>query len=432
MSLLANTGKLAGRTVYISGASRGIGRDIALKLAKDKANIIIAAKTAEPHPKLKGTIFTVAEEVEAAGGKAFPCVVDIRDEAQVKSSVEQGVAKFGGIDIVVNNASAISLTKTPDTDMKRYDLMHSINSRGTFLVTKTCLPYLKKGTNPHILNLSPPLSLKPQWFANNVAYTIAKYNMSLFAFGWAEELRSDGIAVNCLWPATAIYTAAMEMLGGGGIQTKCRKPEIMSDAAYAILSRDSKSSTGYFFIDEHVLQEEGIKDMTPYAYDKNESLMPDFFLENTNTVHSSQYMISGNAGGAPSPPPSSAASSSAPASESSGGGSGILEIMQKIEGLLTPELVKSTNAVFQFDVKGADEGQYFLDMKSGKGTVGKGAPPVKTDVTISVSGDDFIKLFNGKLSPTSAYMMGKMKIKGDMSKAMALDKLLAKLKKSKL
>jgi len=432
MSLLQNTGKLAGRTVYISGASRGIGRDIALKLAKDKANIIIAAKTAEPHPKLKGTIYTVAEEVEAAGGKAFPCVVDIRDEAQVKESVAKGVEKFGGIDIVVNNASAISLTKTPDTDMKRYDLMHQINSRGTFLVTKTCLPYLLKGKNPHILNLSPPLSLKPHWFGSNVAYTIAKYNMSMFALGWADELKSAGIGVNCLWPATAIYTAAMEMLGGDGVMTQCRKPEIMSDAAYAILSRSSSSTTGNFFIDECILKEEGITDMTPYAYDKDATLMPDFFLEGTNSVHMSQYMISGMTGGGSSSAPASPAAPSA----SSGGGGGddgpIMSLMKKVAGHLTPELVKSTNALFHFDVKGQGEGSYYLDMKSGSGTVGKGEPPNKSDVTISVSGDDFLKLFDGKLSPTSAYMMGKMKIKGDMSKAMALDKLLGKLKKSKL
>jgi NAD(P)-dependent dehydrogenase (short-subunit alcohol dehydrogenase family)/putative sterol carrier protein len=378
----------------------------------------------------------VAEEVEAAGGKAFPCVVDIRDEGQVKESVAKGVEKFGGIDIVVNNASAISLTKTADTDMKRYDLMHQINSRGTFLVTKTCLPYLLKGKNPQILNLSPPLSLKPHWFGSNVAYTIAKYNMSMFALGWADELKSAGIGVNCLWPATAIYTAAMEMLGGGGIQTQCRRPEIMSDAAYAILSRPSSSTTGNFFIDEHVLRDEGITDLASYAYDKDATLMPDFFLEGTNSVHMSQYMISGMEGGASATSPASTASSEASSSSSSASsveGSGpVIDTMKKIAALLTPDLVKGTNAIFQFEVKGLDEGSYYLDMKSGSGTIGKGAAPNKSDVTISVSGEDFLKLFEGKLSPTSAYMMGKMKIKGDMTKAMALDKLLGKLKKSKL
>jgi len=440
MSLLKNTGKLAGRTVFISGASRGIGRDIALKLAKDKANIIIAAKTAQPHPKLAGTIYTVAEEVEAAGGKALPCVVDIRDENQVRESVQKGVEKFGGIDILVNNASAISLTKTADTDMKRYDLMHSINARGTFLVTKTCLPFLQKGKNPHILNLSPPLSLKPHWFQNHVAYSLAKYNMSLFALGWAEEFKSNGIAVNCLWPATAIYTAAMEMLGGGSsIKEQCRMPEIMSDAAYSILCQDSTSATGNFYIDENVLRDEGITDLTPYAYNKDIQLMPDFFLESPNTVHSSQYAIVGKDGApqkaAPVPPVSPANAAAAAKSDADSGASesgAVSGVLKQIEGFLNPELVKSINAVFQFDVKGAEEGVYFLDMKSGSGSVGKGTPSNKSDCTISVSGEDFVKLFSGKLSPTSAYMMGKIKIKGDMTKAMALDKLLGKLKKSKL
>ncbi|CAL8089078.1 unnamed protein product [Orchesella dallaii] len=437
MSLLKNTGRLAGRTAYISGASRGIGREIALKLAKDKANIIVAAKTAQPHPKLQGTIYTVAEEIEALGGKAFPCIVDIRDENQVRESVEKGVAKFGGIDIVVNNASAISLTKTPDTDMKRYDLMHTINARGTFLVTKTCLPYLLKGKNSQILNLSPPLSLKPHWFQNHVAYSIAKYNMSLFALGWAEEFKSYGIGVNCLWPATAIYTAAMEMLGGGSsIKDQCRMPEIMSDAAYAILCQDSMTATGNFYIDENVLRDQGITDLTPYAYSKDVQLMPDFFLESTDSVHSSQYAIVGK-DGAPqkaAPAPSvSPANAAAPKADSGAGGAGAVSgVLKQIEGFLTPELVKSINAVFQFDVKGSEEGVYYLDMKNGNGSVGQTAPPSKSDCTIAVSGEDFIKLFSGKLSPTSAYMMGKIKIKGDMTKAMALDKLLGKLKKAKL
>nr|XP_012234929.1 PREDICTED: hydroxysteroid dehydrogenase-like protein 2 isoform X1 [Linepithema humile] len=199
---MINTGKLAGRTIFITGASRGIGKSIALKAAKDGANIVIAAKTAQAHPKLPGTIYTAANEIEAAGGKALPCIVDVRDEAQVINAVENAVAKFGGIDVVVNNASAISLTDTVSTDMKRYDLMNNINARGTFLVSKICIPYLKKSANPHIINISPPLNMKPIWFKNHVAYTIAKYGMSMCVLGMAEELKLDNIAVNAVWPKT--------------------------------------------------------------------------------------------------------------------------------------------------------------------------------------------------------------------------------------
>ncbi|XP_070505874.1 hydroxysteroid dehydrogenase-like protein 2, partial [Chironomus tepperi] len=227
-----NTGKLKGKTLFITGASRGIGKAIALKAAADGANIVIAAKTAEPHPKLPGTIYTAAKEIEAAGGKALPCIVDVRDEQQVRQAVQKAVDVFGGIDIVVNNASAISLTPTDKTEMKRFDLMHQINVRGTFLVSKECLPYLKKSENPHILNLSPPLYMRPQWFSSHVAYTMSKYGMSMCVLGMAEEFKSFNIAVNALWPKMIISTAATDMLQGKESSDFSRSTDIMADSAY--------------------------------------------------------------------------------------------------------------------------------------------------------------------------------------------------------
>ncbi|XP_055526259.1 hydroxysteroid dehydrogenase-like protein 2 [Wyeomyia smithii] len=262
---IQNTGKLAGRTLFITGASRGIGKAIALKAARDGANVVIAAKTAQPHPKLPGTIYTAAAEIEAAGGKALPCVVDVRDEAAVREAVQAAVKRFGGIDILINNASAISPTGTEDTEMKRYDLMNNINTRGTFLVSKECIPYLKKSNHVHILNNSPPLDMVPEWFGRHVAYTIAKYGMSMCALGMAEEFRQDGIAVNTLWPETIVQTAATDMLRGQEVEKFTRKPEIMADAAYAILCRDPRTCTGNFFIDEQVLKQEGITDFTEYS-----------------------------------------------------------------------------------------------------------------------------------------------------------------------
>ncbi|EDV38195.1 uncharacterized protein Dana_GF13837 [Drosophila ananassae] len=283
---MKNTGKLRGKTLFITGASRGIGKAIALKAARDGANIVIAAKTAAPHSKLEGTIYTAANEIERAGGRALPCIVDVRDEQQVLQAVEAAVAMFGGIDIVVNNASAISLTGTLDTEMKRYDLMQNINTRGTFLVSKCCLPYLLKSENPHILNLSPPLNLNPLWFANHTAYTIAKYGMSMCVLGMSEEFRSLGVAVNALWPRTTIHTAAVEMLHGPEGALYSRKPEIMADAAYAIICRDARDYTGHFFIDDEVLADVGVKDLIKYAcYPQNIHLLStDIFLDDTGPI----------------------------------------------------------------------------------------------------------------------------------------------------
>lgn len=270
---------LKGKTLFITGASRGIGKAIAVRATKDGANIVIVAKTAEPHPKLPGTIYTAAEEVEQAGGKALPCVGDIRFEEQVQAAVNAAIDKFGGIDILVNDASAISLTPTLETKMKRFDLMFSVNVRGTFLCSKLCLPYLKKGDNPHILNLSPPLNMDPKWFSHTLAYTMSKYGMSMCVLGMAEEFKKDDIAVNALWPRTAIATAAVRnLLGGKASVNHSRKPEIVADAAYLILTQPSKECTGNFFIDDEVLIEHGITDLGKYSVVPGAKLIPDFFL----------------------------------------------------------------------------------------------------------------------------------------------------------
>jgi citronellol/citronellal dehydrogenase len=270
---------LKDKTLFISGGSRGIGLAIALRAARDGANVTIAAKTAEPHPKLPGTIYTAAEEIEAAGGKALPVLCDIREEEQVARAVEKTVEKFGGIDICINNASAIQLTGTLQTDMKRYDLMHQINTRGTFLVSKMCIPYLKLAANPHILNLAPPLDMSAKWFKNHVAYTMAKFGMSMCTLGMSEEFRKDGIAVNSLWPLTAIDTAAVRnLLGGEAVASMSRSPEIMADAAHAILTRPARETTGNFFIDELVLKEQGITDFSKYAPGAKGPLAGDFFV----------------------------------------------------------------------------------------------------------------------------------------------------------
>ena len=269
---------LAGKTLFITGASRGIGKAIALRAAQDGANIIIAAKTAEPHPRLPGTIYTAAEEIEAAGGNALACIVDVRDEERVKAAVEKGASHFGGIDVLINNASAIQLTGTLQTSMKRYDLMNTVNARGTYLCSKTCLPFLLKSDNPHILNISPPLNMEERWFKNHVAYTMAKYGMSMCVLGMAGEFRGK-VAVNALWPKTAIATAAVQnLLGGDKIVQRSRKPQIMSDAAYWVLTQNYAECTGRFFIDEDILSNLGVTDFREYAVDPSVEPFPDFFI----------------------------------------------------------------------------------------------------------------------------------------------------------
>ena len=273
------TESLAGKTLFITGASRGIGKAIALRAAADGANVVVAAKSAEPHPKLEGTIFTAAEEIEAAGGKALPLQVDIRDEAQIVEAARKTAEHFGGIDILVNNASAISLTGTLETPMRRVDLMFSVNVRGTYATSQACLPYLLEADNPHILNISPPLNLNPDWFRNHTAYTIAKYGMSMCVLGMAAEFADRGVAVNALWPRTAIATAAIKMLGGLINADHCRKPEIMADAAHQILLSEGVSLTGRFLIDDEVLAEAGVSDFDRYAVSPGSPLAPDFFLD---------------------------------------------------------------------------------------------------------------------------------------------------------
>lgn len=404
---MINTGKLAGRTIFITGASRGIGKAIALKAAKDGANIVIAAKTAEPHPKLPGTIYTAAKEVEDAGGKCLPCIVDVRDESQVQKAVASAVDKFGGIDVLINNASAISLTPTLTTDMKRYDLMHSINTRGTFLVSKVCLPHLKKGKTPHIVNISPPLNMNPIWFKNHVAYTMAKYGMSMCVLGMAEEFRQDGIAVNAVWPRTAIMTAAMEMLAGQEAFKQSRKPEIMADAVYAVLQRDASSCTGKFLIDEEILKEAGVTNFDQYACDPTykDELMPDFFLD----VPGDEILKPKK-------------------SEGGGGGTNVEKIFAAIQSNLSEELVSKIQASYLFNLKGETPSAYFVDLKSGKGSAGVGEPASPPDATLTMTAKDFAAMFSGKLKPAAAFMTGKLKISGNLQKAMKLEKLMGQLK----
>lgn len=268
------------KTIFISGASRGIGLAIALRAARDGANVALIAKTAEPHPKLEGTIYTAAEQIEAAGGSALPIVGDVRDEQQVADAVAQAVERFGGIDVCVNNASAIDLSRTEALPMKRYDLMQDINVRGTFVVSRACIPHLRGRENPHILTLSPPLDLDPRWLGGHVGYTLAKYGMSLVALGLAEELRADGIASNALWPRTLVATAAVQnLLGGDAAMAAARKPEVYADAAYAVVNRPARDCTGNAFLCEDVLVEEGVTDLSQYAYVPGADLQVDLFVD---------------------------------------------------------------------------------------------------------------------------------------------------------
>jgi len=270
---------LKGRTLFITGASRGIGLAIALRAARDGANIVIAAKTDKPHPKLPGTIFTAADEITRAGGNALPLVVDVRDETQVKGAIEKAAATFGGLDIVVNNASAVQRTPVVETDMRRFDLMHQINTRGTFMVSKHAIPHLEKAENPHILMNSPPLDMQEKWFAGSTAYSIAKYGMSIVVLGLAGELRDKGIAVNALWPRTTIATAAIKnLLGGERVMRMSRTPEIMADAAYLVFQKPARRFTGNFLIDDTFLAAEGVTDFEKYRVDAAEPLAPTFFV----------------------------------------------------------------------------------------------------------------------------------------------------------
>lgn len=330
----------------------------------------------------------------------------------MKAAVKQAVEKFGGIDIVINNASAISLTPTALTDMKRYDLMHQINTRGTFLVSKECLPYLLKSSHAHILNISPPLNLNPKWFGNHVAYTMAKYGMSMCVLGMSEEFKDRNIGVNALWPQTSIYTAAMEMLGGEESAKYSRKVDIMSDSAYAILIKEPQTCTGNFYIDEKVLQEVGITDLKQYACypENNDQLMADFFLDAD---------------------PADALKPGSNKASTSGGS--VESIFKKLEGHITPDVLEKTGATFQFEVTGDDAGTWFIDLKNAPGKAGKGKPDFVPDATLTMDSADFFSMFSGQLKPANAFLAGKLKINGDMRKALKMEKLLDALKtKAKL
>jgi len=274
---------LAGKSIFITGGSRGIGLAIALRAARDGAKIAIAAKTAEAHPKLPGTIYTAAEAIESAGGKALPLIVDVRDEARVEGAIAETAERFDGIDIVINNASAINLSRSTEMDMKRFDLIQSINMRGTFVTSRTAIPYLRRSANPHILSLSPPLDLRPDWFAQHLPYTMSKYGMSMVMLGMAEEFRADGIACNSLWPRTTVATAAVEFsLGGEEMLRSSRRPEIMADAAYAILNKPSRDYTGRFVLDDDMLAAEGVTDFASYRFDPERKLTVDIFVDPTD------------------------------------------------------------------------------------------------------------------------------------------------------
>ncbi|RMB94721.1 hypothetical protein DUI87_28834 [Hirundo rustica rustica] len=489
--MLPNTGKLAGCTLFITGASRGIGKAIALKAAKDGANIVIAAKTAEPHPTLPGTIYTAAEEIEAAGGKALPCIVNVREEQQIINAVEKAVKTFGGIDILVNNASAISLTGTLETATKKVNLMMDVNVRGTYLThlglhpvpqffiygkwlgncsnlrSKACLPYLRKSKNPHILNLSPPMNLNPMWFKNHCAYTISKYGMSMCVLGMAEEFRGE-VAVNALWPKTEALKEDKNLVhapaslifwpdihtyscygyaGGAGIEKQCRKTDILADAAYCILTKP-KTFTGNFIIDEVLLREEGVKDFDVYAIAPGQPLMPDFFLDvetDTTAVKQERYELlyaklnwfyrNVKTGIRPGQRKQTcAAQKKLSGSLQEGAGSSaaepsgpVAETFRVIQGIVTEEYVRSTQGVFQFELSGDGGGTWYIDLKTKGGSAGFGKPPVTADVVMSMSSADFVKMFTGKLKPTLAFMSGKLRIKGNMSLAIKLEKLLSQL-----
>lgn len=409
-----NKGVFAGKTVFVTGSSRGIGKAIALKFAKDGANVVVAAKTVEPHPKLEGTIHATAQEVESVGGKSLAVQLDLRDEETVKNAINKTIEKFGGIDLLVNNASAIFIAQAEDTPMKRFDLMNHINVRGTFMMSKYAIPHLKKSANPHIINLSPPLELKSQWFSQNTAYTMSKYGMTLAAFGLSAELNGS-VAVNALWPKTAIWTAAMNMLGGEESRKGSRKPSIMADAAYAIACRD-KSTTGNFYIDEEVLKAEGVKDFEQYAEVPSNPLLPDFFLPervlkdfDPNLLKNlTQQVSEANKSGA-----------SAPTDGKVGA------VFASASSVMTDEIKDDLNAILHFVIS---DKSWTLISKKGEQFQVKSEAPEKADVTLITDEATFVKMAKGETKPTSAFMGGKLKIKGSMGLALKVEKLFGKMK----
>lgn len=390
-----------------------VGKAIALKFAKDGANVVVAAKTVEPHPKLEGTIHTTAKEVEDAGGKSLAVQLDLRDEETVKSAIEKTVDRFGGIDLLVNNASAIFIAPTEDTPMKRFDLMNSINVRGTFMMSKYAIPHLRKASNPHIINLSPPPEFKPQWFSQHTAYTMSKYGMTLSAYGMASELKGS-IGVNALWPKTAIWTAAMNMLAGEDSRKGSRKPSIVADATYAIACRD-KSVTGNFFIDEEVLKEEGVKDFEQYAVVPGNPLLPDFFLPDQVLKDFDANALSGFAEQISVGGGSSKKSEDGP----------IAAVFASASNVMTDEMKDDINATLHFVIS---DKNWTLISKRGEAFQVKNEKPEKADVILTTDDATFLKMAKGETKPTSAFMGGKLKVKGSMGLALKVEKLFGKLK----
>lgn len=412
---MLNRGIFSGKTVFITGASRGIGKAIAMKFARDGANVVIAAKTVEPHPKLPGTIHETADEVNKLGGNGLAVQLDLRDENSIIKAVEDTISKFGGIDLLVNNASAIHLAPAADIPSKRFDLMNSINVRGTFLMSKHSIPHLRKAQNPHIINMSPPVLLHPQWFAAHTAYTMAKYGMSLSAYGLSAELSGE-VAVNSLWPKTAIWTAAMNMLGGEESRKGSRKPEILADATYAIACRP-KTTTGNFYIDEEVLKEEGVSDFEQYSMEPGAQLLPDFYLPDRLLKDFSSDVLKGFG--------QAVTGTEIKRTNESPGDGPVAAVFANTSAIMTDEMKADINAVIHFIVSGND---WTVLSKKDQPFAVKNDKPEKADVTLITDEATFLKMAKGETKPTSAFMGGKLKIKGNMGLALKVEKLFVKLK----
>lgn len=412
---MINRGAFAGKTVLVTGSSRGIGKAIALKFAQDGANVVVAAKTVDPHPKLEGTITKTADEVRQVGGQALAVQLDLRDEETVKSAIQQTVDKFGCIDVLVNNASAIYLAPSDATPMKRFDLMNSINVRGTFMMSKYAIPHMRKAQNPHIITLSPPPEFKPHWFAAHTAYTMSKYGMSLCSYGLSAELAGI-VAVNALWPKTAIWTAAMNMLAGESSRQGSRKASILADAAYAIACRD-KSVTGNFYIDEEVLREEGVSDFDSYAEVPGAKLLPDFFLPDRVLKDFDPRDIESF---------SSQIHRKEPTTESSNQQEGpVAAVFASTSKVMTDDIKNDINGTLHFVI--SDKSWTLISKKDQPFQV-LSDKPEKADVTLITDDATFIKMAKGETKPTSAFMGGKLKIKGNMGLALKVEKLFGKLK----
>jgi NAD(P)-dependent dehydrogenase (short-subunit alcohol dehydrogenase family)/putative sterol carrier protein len=416
-----NRGVFAGKTVFVTGSSRGIGKAIALKFAKDGANVVVAAKTVEPHPKLEGTIHTTAKEVEQVGGKSLAVQLDLRDEETIKNAINQTIEKFGRLDLLVNNASAIFIAQSVDTPMKRFDLMNSINVRGTFMMSKYAIPHLVKSNNPHIINLSPPIELKDQWFSPNTAYTMSKYGMSLSAFGLAAELRGV-VGVNALWPKTAIWTAAMNMLGGDEARKGSRKPSIMADAAYAIACKD-KSVSGNFFIDEELLKEEGVQDFDQYAEVPGHPLLPDFFLPDRVLKDFDPVLLESLTKKVSDAQRTTTATTDSPRAGDDGP---VAAVFAAASGAITDEIKDDLNATLHFQI--SDKHWTMISKKGSPLEIKGDKPEQKADVLLITDDTTFIKMSKGEVKPTSAFMGGKLKVKGNMGLALKVEKLFGKLK----